>query len=79
MGRCCEATVTHSCCEAESNPETGRLSKKWRSVCGVGKLKSKEKEKKKDRMRLERQATVSLVFRWEPVGVMRMTLVGGDI
>lgn len=30
-------------------------------------------------MRLEREVTVSLVFRWDPVCLMRMTLVGGEI
>lgn len=37
------------------------------------------KERKNEGMRLERQVTVSLVFRRDPVGVMRMTLPGGDI
>lgn len=54
---------------------TERASKKSRSTCG----KRGEEGGKEDGMRQERQVSVSLVFRRDRVGVMRMTLVRGDI
>lgn len=48
MGRCCEATVTHSCCEAESAPEQGGCPKSG-GLCVVwGKLRVKKKKKRQD-------------------------------
>lgn len=54
---------------------TGRVSKKSRSTWG----RRGEEGGQKDGMRQERQVTVSLVFRRDRVGVMRTTLVRGDI
>lgn len=74
-GLCCEATVTYWCCEVQTPQNREGVQKvsdhMWET--------QRKEKKKKDGMRLERQVTVSLVFRSDPVGVMRMTLVGGDI
>lgn len=62
----------HWCCEAPLNREGVQKV----SVLSPPLLVARTGE---DRMRQEQQVSVSLVFRRDRVGVMRMTLVRGDI